>query len=140
MPIDLWANLLTDIEVRAVRRSSSTFSRELSQEVDHGVQRERVKPQIRVMLKFGDKDGNVIGKVQGIYRHDEKVEITSRRLSAMSWSLAYDQEADIIPYYYFLEKSSRRFGNQITIRLTTVILSEKGALLQISFKEPRGIY
>ncbi len=95
-----------DIEVSGARRSSNTFSRELSEtEVDHGVQRVKVKPQIRVTLKFADKDGNTIDKVQGVYRHEEKVEITSRRLSTMGWSLAYDQEADAIPYYYFLEKA-----------------------------------
>jgi len=94
-----------DIEVSGARNTTNTFSREVTTEVNQDVQRTKVKPQIRVIFKFADKDGNTIDKVQGTYRHDEKVEITSRRLSTMGWSLAYDQEADAIPYYYFLEKA-----------------------------------
>ncbi len=95
-----------DIEVSGARSNSTTLSREVADSgVDQELERVRVKPQIWVTLKFADKDGNTIDKVRGKYRHEKRVEITSRSLSSMGWTVTHDREADAIPYYYFLEKA-----------------------------------
>jgi hypothetical protein len=102
-----------DIEIDSYKRSSNTISLDVTEEVDHNVERSKVKPRIRVVVKFGDKDGNTIDKVIGTYKSDEKFEITSRELSTMGWSVAFDQEADAIPYYYFLEKAVEDLVNKL---------------------------
>lgn len=92
-----------EIEVSGVGKSTSTTS--TGGDIANESQRVKIKPQVLVNLKFGDADGYTIDKIQGKYRHEEKVEITSESLTALGWSYAYEQEADIIPYYYFLEKA-----------------------------------
>ena len=72
-----------------------------------------VIPQVDIQVKFAGADGKATEKLTGRYRHNERIAITSASLSKQGWSVGLMQEADPIPYYYFLEKAAEDLANQI---------------------------
>ncbi|MCB9426219.1 MAG: hypothetical protein H6584_04230 [Flavobacteriales bacterium] len=56
-------------------------------------------------MKFADASGSNTEKVKGKYRHNEKIEINSESLGQFGWFFQLENDAESIPYYYFLEKA-----------------------------------
>lgn len=63
------------------------------------------RPEVFVLMKFANAKGKGVRTIRGIYRHDEKVKVTSQDLVVAGWHIPMNQEAEVIPYYYFLEKA-----------------------------------
>lgn len=63
------------------------------------------RPEVWISMKFADEKGKSIKTIKGIYRHDEEVRVTSQDLVVAGWQIPMNQEAELIPYYYFLEKA-----------------------------------
>ena len=63
----------------------------------------KLKPQVAVYLKFFDAEGKTIDKLSGKYKHTSNVEINQNSLSAKGWKYTEIQDAELIPYYYFLD-------------------------------------
>ncbi len=63
------------------------------------------RPEVWISMKFANEKGKAVKSVRGIYRHDEEVKVTSQNLVIDGWQIPTNQEAEVIPYYYFLEKA-----------------------------------
>lgn len=98
-----------DILVSAAKtttRTTSVGAAEIEGEVlTNDASVARFYPQVTVTLKFADASGKVIDKAVGKYRHNEKAILTAESLSIAGWTFTYDQDAQPIPYYFFLEKA-----------------------------------
>ncbi|MEP4532974.1 MAG: hypothetical protein ABJ004_07805 [Cyclobacteriaceae bacterium] len=98
-----------DIMVESPQSSTKTsqVSTELAsgEEVSQGVERMKIRPQVRVILKFADANGKTISKYTGKYRHDEKFEVNANTIGMSGFSLTTDIVAEPIPYHYFLTKA-----------------------------------
>lgn len=64
------------------------------------------RPEVMIIAKFADAKGKSKGSVRGIYRHTEEVKVTSQSLVVDGWYIPMNQEAEVIPYYYFLQKAA----------------------------------
>jgi len=84
--------------------STSTFS-DPETSIEVGRERIRIRPQVRVILKFAGADGKVIGRYVGKYRHDEKFEINGNTIGFGGFRLTKDIVAEPIPYHFFLTKA-----------------------------------
>ena len=100
------------ITVAAAKRSDKSQSvgttvNVLDEQVDVNAGRasSNLFPEVIVDVKFCNAEGEKTGKWRGRYRHDEKIVITSEFLSSEGFVVTVDQNADPIPYYYFLEKA-----------------------------------
>ncbi len=98
-----------EIEVRGAKRGSSegtTGEQEiLDVEVSESNYQAKVFPQIDVRLKFADATGKTIETITGRYRHTEKVQIKTQSLNVGGLSIPLKQSAEVIPYYYYLQKA-----------------------------------
>lgn len=92
-----------DITVSGAQRSTSTTT--IGGPVDYVEENSKVKPVLQIVLKFADASGSNTEKVKGKYRHDEKIEINSESLGQFGWFFQLENDAESIPYYYFLEKA-----------------------------------
>lgn len=63
------------------------------------------RPEVFIIMKFADANGKSIKSIRGIYRHTDEVKVTSEDLVVAGWQFPMNQEAEVIPYYYFLEKA-----------------------------------
>lgn len=92
-----------DITVTGAQRSTTTTT--IGGPVNYVEEKAKVKPEFKIVMKFADATGKKTEKVKGKYRHDEKIEINSESLAYKGWSFILDNDAEAIPYYYFLEKA-----------------------------------
>lgn len=63
------------------------------------------RPEVLIIVKFADENGKSLKSIRGIYRHDEEVKVTSQNLIVDGWTIPMNQEAEVIPYYFFLQKA-----------------------------------
>lgn len=108
-----------DISIRPYK--SNTRTQSVSDPTQNGVGIEgselnvsnaNVFPQVDIVVKFAGADGKSTEKLNGRYKHDESVAITSTSLSKSGWSMGLTQDAEPIPYYYFLEKAAEDLARQ----------------------------
>lgn len=63
------------------------------------------RPEVWINVKFANEKGKSIKSIRGIYRHDEEVKVTSQDLVVAGWQIPMNQTAEVIPYYFFLQKA-----------------------------------
>lgn len=65
----------------------------------------KFRPEVSIQAKFADSNGKSIGTLKGRYIHEDKVSVTSQDLIVQGWQIPMNQEADVIPYFFFLQKA-----------------------------------
>ncbi|NQZ79105.1 MAG: hypothetical protein HRT61_23750 [Ekhidna sp.] len=87
--------------------TTSTFSDsdDTDDSIEIGEERIRIRPQVRVILKFADANGKVIDRYIGKYKHNEKFEINGNTIGFQGFRLTTDIVAEPIPYHFFLTKA-----------------------------------
>ncbi len=100
-----YATLLLNVAQRYTSTRTRTYENNQETGIASSGTDETAKafPEILVTLKIAGKDGKVIEKYVGAYRHDEKITISQQSLQVDGWSMVINQKGDVIPYYYYLE-------------------------------------
>lgn len=106
-----------DILVSAEKRSSSEGSTistaVVGLEVSDNNYNAKFYPQVDVVLKFANESGKTIETIRGRYRHTEKVAVSSQDLKVAGWHIPLHRSAEVIPYYFFLEKAVQDLISQL---------------------------
>ncbi|MFY0607796.1 MAG: hypothetical protein JXR10_13850 [Cyclobacteriaceae bacterium] len=84
--------------------STSTNSQGITG-VSQGYERTKIRPQVRVVLKFADDSGKNIGRYVGKYKHDDKFEIDAATIGIGGFQLAQNIAVEPLPYHFLLTKA-----------------------------------
>ncbi len=106
-------DVLVSAEKRSSSEGSTTSTEVVGVEVSDNNYNAKFFPQVEVTLKFANAAGKTIETIRGRYRHTEKVAVSSQDLKVAGWHIPLHRSAEVIPYYYFLEKATQDLINQL---------------------------